>query len=87
MTINPNKKAVLPANVRVMIALVASPTLLVMGMLFYTLLVQGWQYVSISMLIFSGIGVLCYYLVFTGRPFRLKYTKRMTQTAKDDRQA
>jgi len=33
--------APIPANVRVMIVLVASPTLMVIGMQFYTLFVNG----------------------------------------------
>jgi hypothetical protein len=63
---------VLPANVRVMIALVASPTLLVVGMLLYTLFVDGWQKISISMIIFSLLCVLAYYTVITGHPPRLR---------------
>jgi hypothetical protein len=66
----------LPANVRVMIALVASPTLMVVGMLFYTLFVDGWQYISISMIIFSLLCVLSYYVVITGHPPRLRFKKR-----------
>ena len=66
----PSPKA-LPANVRVMIALVASPTLLVVGMLFYTLFVEGWQNISISMIVFSLLAVIAYYVVITGHPPRL----------------
>ena len=72
---NPTTKT-LPANVRVMIALVASPTLLVVGMLFYTLFVKGWQSISISMLVFSLLAALAYYVVITGRPPRLWKKKR-----------
>ncbi|MDP5032275.1 MAG: hypothetical protein NWQ54_17955 [Paraglaciecola sp.] len=60
-------KAPIPANVRVMIALVATPTLLVIGMLFYTLFVSGWQAITISMIIFSLLGLFAYYVVITGR--------------------
>ncbi|MGJ8682605.1 hypothetical protein [Paraglaciecola sp.] len=60
-------KKTIPANVRVLIALVASPTLLVIGMLLYTLLFVSWKNVTISMLIFSTLGFICYYMVFTGR--------------------
>jgi hypothetical protein len=66
----------LPANVRVMIALTASPTLLVVGMLLYTLFVDGWQKVSISMIIFSLLCALAYYVVITGQPPRLSIKKR-----------
>ena len=61
----------LPANVRVMIALTASPTILVVGMLFYTLFVDGWQKISISMIIFSLLCTLAYYVVITGHVPRL----------------
>lgn len=69
-------RAPLPANVRVMIALVASPTLLVVGMLFYTLFFDGWQSVSISMIIFSILCSLAYYVVISGHPPRLRIKKR-----------
>jgi disulfide bond formation protein DsbB len=60
-------KAPIPANVRVMIALVAGPTLMVIGMLFYTLFVTGWRFVSISMIIFSLLGFFAYYVVIAGK--------------------
>lgn len=66
----------LPANVRVMIALVASPTLLVVGMLFYTLFFDGWQSISISMIIFSMLCILAYYVVISGHPPRISIKKR-----------
>ena len=65
----------LPANVRVMIALTASPTLLVVGMLLYTLFVDGWQKISVSMIIFSLLCILAYYVVITGHPPRLRIKK------------
>jgi hypothetical protein len=58
-----------------MIALVASPTLLVVGMLLYTLFIDGWQKVSISMLIFSLMCALAYFTVITGHPPRLRLKK------------
>lgn len=76
MTVQNQASTKLPANVRVMIALTASPTLLVVGMLFYTLFVDGWQKVSISMMIFSLLCVLAYYVVITGHPPRLRLKKR-----------
>jgi len=71
-----SSRSPLPANVRVMIALVASPTLLVVGMLFYTLFVDGWQKVSISMIVFSLLCALAYYVVISGHPPRLSIKKR-----------
>jgi uncharacterized membrane protein len=65
----------LPANVRVMIALTASPTLLVVGMLLYTLFVDGWEKISFSMIIFSLLCTLAYYVVITGHPPRLRIKK------------
>ena len=59
-------KAPIPANVRVMIGLVASPTLMVIGMLFYTLLVTGWRSITVSMVLFSLLGFFAYYLVIFG---------------------
>lgn len=76
MTEQNSSRPPLPANVRVMIALTASPTLLVVGMLFYTLFVDGWQKISVSMIIFSLLCILAYYVVITGRPPRLPTKKR-----------
>ena len=66
----------LPANVRVMIALTASPTLIVVGMLLYTLFFDGWQSISISMIIFSMLCILAYYVVISGHPPRFTIKKR-----------
>ena len=76
MTEHNSSRTPLPANVRVMIALVASPTLLVVGMLFYTLFFDGWQSISISMIIFSILCILAYYVVISGHPPRLRIKKR-----------
>ena len=70
----------LPANVRVMIALTASPTLIVVGMLLYTLFIDGWEKVSISMIVFSLLCVLAYYVVITGHPPRLRIKKSKQTT-------
>ena len=77
MTLNKSdtNKAPIPANVRVMIALVASPTLMVIGMLFYTLFVTGWRSISISMIIFSLLGVFAYYVVIAGKLTSLRAKK------------
>ena len=65
----------IPANVRVMIALVASPTLMVIGMLFYTLFITGWQFVSISMIIFCLLGFFAYYVVIAGKLPAIRHKK------------
>ena len=76
MTEQTSTRPPIPANVRVMIALVASPTLLVVGMLFYTLFFDGWQSISISMIVFSVLCTLAYYVVISGHPPRLRIKKR-----------
>ncbi len=76
MTEQNSTRPPIPANVRVMIALVASPTLLVVGMLFYTLFFDGWQSISISMIVFSVLCTLAYYVVISGHPPRLRIKKR-----------
>ena len=75
MTEQNSTRPPIPANVRVMIALVASPTLLVVGMLFYTLFFDGWQSISISMIVFSVLCTLAYYVVISGHPPRLRIKK------------
>ncbi|MFT6284962.1 MAG: hypothetical protein ACJAXM_001438 [Arenicella sp.] len=59
-----------------MIALTASPTLLVVGMLLYTLFFDGWRSISVSMIIFSMLSILAYYVVISGHPPRLSFKKR-----------
>ena len=76
LTQHNSSRSTLPANVRVMIALTASPTILVVGMLFYTLFVDGWQKISISMIIFSLLCTLAYYVVITGHLPHLRFKKR-----------
>jgi hypothetical protein len=63
-----------------MIALTASPTLIVVGMLFYTLFVDGWDKISISMIVFSLLCALAYYVVFTGRTPRIRIKKSKKPT-------
>ena len=63
-----NKK--LPPNVRVMIGLCASPTLMVIGFLFYNLFTAQWREIGISTVIFSLLGFFAYYVVILGKiPF------------------
>jgi uncharacterized membrane protein YjjP (DUF1212 family) len=49
---------------------------LVVGMLFYTLFFDGWQSISISMIIFSILCILAYYVVISGHPPHLRIKKR-----------
>ena len=63
----PDASSKLPINVRVMIAIVASPTLMVlfyMGVIIYR---RAWQEISISGVIFSVLCIFAYYLVFIGK--------------------
>ncbi|MFT6372746.1 MAG: hypothetical protein ACJAZT_001500 [Gammaproteobacteria bacterium] len=57
----------IPANVRVMIALVASPTFMVIAYSIYLLFSGKWIEVGFSGLIFSALGVFAYFIVFSGR--------------------
>ncbi|MEP2653552.1 MAG: hypothetical protein ABJH06_16355 [Paraglaciecola sp.] len=75
-------KTYLPANVRVMIALVASPTLLVVGMLVFTLFTKGWREVSTSMIIFTLLSVLAYYIVIVGNFPKFKRSISTSSTDK-----
>ncbi|WP_340680777.1 hypothetical protein [Paraglaciecola sp.] len=83
-TENTNRSPI-PANVRVMIALVASPTLMVIGMLFYTLFITGWQYITFSMILFSLLGIFAYYVVIAGKlpSLRAKPKKPQNEPDKD----
>lgn len=57
----------LPANVRVMIALVASPTLLIMAFAVRSVLSGDWQAPGITGIIFTTLGIFAYYVVVAGR--------------------
>jgi hypothetical protein len=46
------------------------------GMLLYTLFFDGWRSVSVSMIIFSMLSVLAYYVAISGHPPRLSMKKR-----------
>jgi hypothetical protein len=63
---NPERKKI-PANVRVMIGLVASPTLMIIAYSLYLLFMGQWIEVGFSGLIFSTLGVFAYFIVFSGR--------------------
>ncbi|MDN4502491.1 hypothetical protein QX776_08760 [Alteromonadaceae bacterium BrNp21-10] len=64
MTTSTNK---IPANVRVMIAIVASPTLAVLAFLFYSMFLGQWGDITYATGIFSALAFYAYYAVFTGR--------------------
>lgn len=57
----------IPANVRVMVALVASPTLLIIAFSVYSVLFDDWKAPGISGIIFSALGIFAYYVVIFGR--------------------
>lgn len=57
----------IPANVRVMIGLVASPTLLIMAFAVFSVISGDWQAPGITGMIFSALGFFAYYVVLTGR--------------------
>ncbi len=60
----------IPANVRTMIAIVASPTLLVIYFLLHSIWMGNWSEIGISTLLFSVLACLAYFIVITGRlPF------------------
>ena len=67
----PKAAAKIPPQVRVMIALCASPTLIVIAFLLYNLATQQWKEIGVSTIVFSLVGLFAYYLVFTGKiPFK-----------------
>lgn len=71
MTNTATSPAKIPANVRVMIALCASPTLMVLAFLFYNLVTAQWSEIGVSTIIFSVLGIFAYSIVILGRlPFR-----------------
>lgn len=57
----------IPANVRVMVALVASPTLLIIAFSVYSLVFGDWKAPGVSGVIFSALGFFAYYVVIVGR--------------------
>ncbi|MBE1301664.1 MAG: hypothetical protein GJ680_17385 [Alteromonadaceae bacterium] len=60
-----------PIQIRVLIAIVASPTLMVLGFLFYNLVTFNFADIAISTGIFSLLGCFAYYIVITGNlPFK-----------------
>lgn len=59
-----------PVQIRVLIAIVASPTLMVLGFLFYNIVTFNFADIAISTGIFSALGCFAYYVVITGNlPF------------------
>lgn len=67
----PTSSGKVPPQVRVMIALCASPTLMVIAFFIYNLATQQWREIGISTVIFTLMGLFAYYIVFTGKiPFK-----------------
>ncbi|WJG09419.1 hypothetical protein [Aliiglaciecola sp. LCG003] len=64
--VNPTRKK-LPANVRVMIGIVASPTLLIIAFSLHAIFFGNWKDPGIGGIIFSALGVFAYYVVIMGR--------------------
>ncbi|MDO6694302.1 hypothetical protein Q4574_13490 [Aliiglaciecola sp. 3_MG-2023] len=80
VTPNSDKQtAKIPANVRVMIALVASPTLMVIAFSIYCILIGNWQEPGVSGIIFSALGIFAYYVVLVGRLPTWFHFKRQKQ--------
>lgn len=50
-----------------MIALVSSPTLLLMAYIIYVIWQDKWNQISIGGVVFSLIGIFAYFIVITGR--------------------
>ncbi|MBU2877423.1 hypothetical protein KO530_07080 [Aliiglaciecola lipolytica] len=50
-----------------MIALVASPTLMVIAFSVYSLFTENWREPGVSGIIFSALGIFAYYVVIVGR--------------------
>lgn len=66
----------IPPNIRVMIAIVATPTLAVFAFVIYSIYTNGLGELSISGVIFSALCIFAYYLVIFGRlPGWLNYKK------------
>ena len=66
-----SKHSAFPANVRVLIAMVASPFLFAYFYMGYLLYVGEAQKISVAVLSFAAVGALAYFVAFTGRlPFR-----------------
>jgi hypothetical protein len=57
----------IPANVRVMIAIVAFPTLLVLAFVLAAIVRGNWSDLSIGGAIFSALCIFAYFIVITGR--------------------
>lgn len=59
--------AKLSPNIRVMIAIVASPTLMVIGYTLFVVLTGTWQEISVTGAVFSSLGIFAYYIVIVGQ--------------------
>lgn len=60
-----------PANIRVMLAIVASPTIAIMVFQVFALMEGDWRSLLDVFNVFIVFGLMAYYIVFTSRlPFR-----------------
>ena len=66
-----SKPSTFPANVRVLIAMVASPFLFAYFYIGYLLYIGEAAQISVAVVAFAAVGGLAYFVAFTGRlPFR-----------------
>lgn len=73
---NKPERAKIPANVRVMIAIVATPTLAVLAFVVYSIITGGLITLSLTGIIFSTLCIFAYYIVIVGRlPAWLNFKK------------
>ena len=71
-----SQRAKIPPNVRVMIAIVATPTLAVLAFVVYSVFTGSFNDLSLSGAIFSALCIFAYYVVIMGRlPAWLNFKK------------
>ena len=73
------KDAPLAPNIRVLIGIVSFPALFAMGVVVYMMYNRMWSDISWGSLVFSGVGILIYYIVFTGRIPKFLRFRRQSQ--------
>lgn len=72
-----SKTTLIPINVRVLIGIVASPTLMVIWFVVNAMLQGQWKQLSVGGIIFTLLGVFAYYLVLVGKlPKWMHYSKK-----------
>jgi len=73
---NKPERTKIPPNVRVMIAIVATPTLAVLAFVVYSIYTGGLITLSLSGVIFSALCIFAYYIVIVGKlPLWLNFKK------------